>query len=99
MSIENDNNPFKEKRHAIARWKALSTIDVSETQSIIDKANEFVKIRVKAKDALHVACAINGEANLFITTDDRLIKKLSGSQEIDVLNPIDAAGQIDDSHN
>ena len=74
LDIENDNNPFKEKRPAIARWKALSTIDVTETQSIIDKANKFVKIGVKAKDALHVACAINGKARLFITTDDKLIK-------------------------
>jgi predicted nucleic acid-binding protein len=99
LDIENDNNPFKEKRRVIARWKTLSTIDVSETQSIIDKANGFVKIGVKAKDALHVACAINGNANLFITTNDKLIKKLCSSQEINVLNPIDAAGQIDDSHN
>jgi len=99
LDIENDNNPFKEKRRVIARWKTLSTIDISETQSIIDKANGFVKIGMKAKDALHVACAINGKANLFITTDDKLIKKLSSSQEINVLNPIDAAGQIDDSHN
>ena len=99
LDIENDNNPFKEKRQAIARWKALSNIDVTETQSIIDKANKFVKIGVKAKDALHVACAINGKASLFITTDDKLIKKLSNLQEIDMLNPVDAAGQIDDSHN
>ncbi len=27
-------------------------------------------------DALHIACAIAGQANLFITTDDRLIKKM-----------------------
>lgn len=27
-------------------------------------------------DALHMACAIAGLANVFITTDDRLIKKM-----------------------
>lgn len=101
LDIENDNNPFKEKRLVIARWKILSTIDVSASQFVIGKANDFVKlgVKVKVKDALHVACAINGKAEYFITTDDKLIKKLSGSEEINVLNPIDAAGQIDDSHN
>ena len=99
LDIENDNNPFREKRQVIARWKTLSAIDVPESQPVIDKANGFVRLGVKAKDALHVACAINGKAKLFITTDDKLIKKLSSSQEISVINPIDAAGQIDDSHN
>lgn len=71
----------------------------SENQAVIDKANGIVKLGVKAKDPLHVACAINGKVKLSITTGDKLIKKLSGLQEINVLNPIDAAGQVDESHN
>ena len=99
IDIENDQNPFEEKRQAIEHWKRLSTIDVSETKTIITRANELVIVGVKAKVALHVACAVTAVARIFITTDDKLIKKLSHFDGITALNPIDALGQIDDYNN
>ena len=99
LDIENDQNPFKEKRQAIERWKAFSIIDIAEHDSILQKANHFVGMGVKAKDALHIACAIEGNADIFVTTDDKLIKKLSGSDEIRVINPIYAAEKIDEYNN
>jgi len=99
LDIENDENPFKEKRQAIERWKAFSIIDIAENESILQKANHFVGMGVRAKDALHIACAIEGNVDIFVTTDDKLIKKLSGSDEIRVVNPICAAEQIDEYSN
>ena len=46
-----------------------------------------MKTGVKFKDACHVAAAIYGACNYFITTDDRLLKYQS--DQIILLSPID----------
>ena len=42
-------------------------------------------------DALHIACAEQGEAELFLTTDDKLLKLASRHQQdlkIRIINPL-----------
>nr|VFK66513.1 MAG: hypothetical protein BECKUNK1418G_GA0071005_10966 [Candidatus Kentron sp. UNK]VFK71863.1 MAG: hypothetical protein BECKUNK1418H_GA0071006_10856 [Candidatus Kentron sp. UNK] len=99
LDIENDQNPFEEKKNAIAKWKRLAVVDVEETESLKERADSFVASGVKAKDVLHVSAAIEGKADFFITTDDRLLKKLAGTTEIQAANPIDVVGEFDDNHN
>ncbi len=48
----------------------------------------MVKKGLKSKDALHIACAIEGKAEYFITTDDKILKKIKGLKEIEVVDPI-----------
>ena len=95
LEMENDHNPFQEKRNAIAKWKRLSISDILESASIITNAKELMSLGVKSKDALHVSCAIEGKADYFITTDDKLINKLIGCKQILVVNPITLAGYLD----
>jgi len=99
LDIENDQNPFEEKRSAIERWKKLAVVDIEEAETLKDRANSFVAYGIKAKDALHVAAAIEGNADFFITTDDRLLKKLAEIAKIQAANPIDIVGDIGDNHN
>jgi predicted nucleic acid-binding protein len=99
LELENDQNPFEEKRLAIEKWEELSIVNIDETESIIKRADDFVLLGVKAKDALHVSSAIEGKADYFITTDDRLLKKLYGRDEIQALNPVDIVGEIDERNN
>jgi predicted nucleic acid-binding protein len=99
LEMENDHNPFQEKRNAIAKWKRLSINDISESSSIIKIAKEIMSHGVKSKDALHVSCAIEGKAEYFITTDDKLINKLNNFQTISVVNPITLAGYLDEHIN
>lgn len=99
LDIENDQNPFEDKKRAIAKWKRLAVIDIEETKSLKERADSFVASGIKAKDALHVSAAIEGNADFFITTDDRLLKKLAGNAEILAANPIDVVGEIDDHDN
>jgi len=47
------------------------------------------QIGLKAKDALHVASAIEGKAQYFLTTDDKILNKLSKFTEIKVIDPIE----------
>jgi len=99
LDIENDQNPFEEKRNAIAKWKKLAVVDIEETETLKERADSFVASGLKAKDALHVSAAIEGKADFFITTDDSLLKKVAGMAKIRAANPIDVAGEIDDCHN
>jgi predicted nucleic acid-binding protein len=96
LDIENDQNPFQEKKSAIAKWKRLSVVDIEETESLKERANSLVASGINAKDALHVSAAIEGKADFFITTDDKLLKKLAGINGIRAANPIDIAGEIDE---
>ncbi|WP_295405792.1 PIN domain-containing protein [uncultured Thiocystis sp.] len=78
------------------RRDVLATIDIDETESLLEQAKKLVKLGIKAKDALHVASAIEGKAKYFVTTDDKLIKKMIDLIEITAINPIALAGIIDE---
>ncbi len=96
LDIENDQNPFEDKKNAIAEWKKFAVVDVDETTTLLERAKVFTSFGIKAKDALHVSAAIEGKADVFITTDDRLMKKLSEINKIRAVNPVDIVGEIDE---
>jgi predicted nucleic acid-binding protein len=99
LDLENDQNPFLEKKLAIEEWKKFSVEYVTETDEILRKANELVRIGFKPKDALHVASAIAGGAEYFVTTDDRLLKKLVSESNVIGINPVDLVAIIDERIN
>lgn len=96
LDFENAQNLFEERKRVIEKWKNVAVIDIEETQKLIAIANSLVKKGIKAKDALHVASAIEGKASYFLTTDDKIIKKLSNVDEIQVISPVDIVGIIDE---
>jgi predicted nucleic acid-binding protein len=67
---------------------AVSYVDIDTADIIEIKANEIEKYGVKAKDALHIACAIEAKCDFFITTDDRILKKYK-SDNIKVCSPVE----------
>jgi predicted nucleic acid-binding protein len=87
MDIENDQNPYSERRERIAVWQNLAAIDVDESPIIIDKSKELIKLGLHESDSLHIACAIFAKADCFLTTDKKILNKpLEG---ISVASPID----------
>jgi len=99
LDIENDMNPFEEKRRVIGAWKKFVVEDVEESADLLARAREFFRSGIHSKDALHVASAIEGKADYFLTTDDKLLKKLSLTEEIKVINPVDIVEVIDEHNN
>ena len=89
LEIENSQNPHDERRIAIQKWKNLSTIKIVENPKILAHANQLLKSGIKPKDALHVASAVEGKADYFLTTDDKLLSGINRSKIIEVLNPVD----------
>ena len=97
LDFENEQNPFEERQRAIAKWKARAIITIEETPSLLTITTLLVEIGLSAKDALHVACAIEGQADYFVTTDDKLIKKLVSFREMKAINLVDLVGLVDEN--
>ena len=87
VDFESSQNPFAERRNAIQKWRDVAVDDIEESEEIIRIANGLTNIGIKAKDALHVACAVVGGAEYFLTTDDGILKKLVSYNRISVLSP------------
>ena len=87
LDFENSANLFEERRVTISWWQQYATIDVGETATILQQANTLVGSGLKAKDALHIACAIAGECTYFVTTDDEILKRGKDIQDITVVDP------------
>jgi len=64
-------------------------LKIIETSNILKNAKKVAEFGVKPKDALHVASAIEGNADYFLTTDDKLLSSLKRSKIIEALSPID----------
>ena len=89
LEYENEQNPFIERREAIKEWKNLAVLDIEENEIILKRAKKLVGIGLKSKDALHIACAIEGKAEYFLTTDDKILKKGKHIKEIKIIDPIE----------
>lgn len=87
LDYENTANPFPERRHGIAEWKEQAIIDIEESKAILKLAKSFEGTGLKAKDALHVGCAIISESKYFITTDDNILRRGKDISEIAILDP------------
>jgi hypothetical protein len=61
MDYEISFNPFHDRKDALLNWKNISIIDIDPTEKILDKGIELNMKKMKKKDALHIACAIEDE--------------------------------------
>ncbi len=87
LDFENNENPYDEKRSAIAPWKMIAAIVCRSSDIVLSLGHDIMKLGIKAKDALHIACAITSGCKYFITTDNKLTNK--HVEGISIINPID----------
>jgi len=93
LTFENSRNIFNAKRAAIAQWENLSSSFVEKSEEIRLIAKEIMTTGIKAADAIHVACAIAGNCDYFITVDKRLLKYQD--KRIIICNPIELINQLE----
>jgi len=87
IDFENDVNPFDDRRDAIQKWHSEATVDVDESAEVLALAVSMVSRSVKPVDALHIACAIVAHCDVFLTTDDAILRKMRGASDIMVMSP------------
>jgi predicted nucleic acid-binding protein len=86
LEQENRDNPFERRRESINLWKSRARIDIGESEEVIQYAESYLRLGLKPKDALHIACAVVAGADYFITTDRGILKKTI--KQIRIVNPI-----------
>lgn len=89
MELENEANPFEDRRSSISTWRNVASVYVLESKEIVDRAEALNKQGFRAKDALHVSCAILGACQFFLSTDKGILKKAGLVTELAILNPVD----------
>ncbi|MDE0317363.1 MAG: PIN domain-containing protein [Candidatus Poribacteria bacterium] len=80
LMVEVLKNPNSNQRNMIKDLLnyAHHTVYVSEQEVL--KAIHFELLSFKIEDALHLACAERGNADVFLTTDDKLVRKTKSVQ-------------------
>jgi len=94
LNYENEINPYDERKKSIAPWKEIAINYCSSSDDVLSLGQKIMERGIKAKDALHIACAIESGCLYFITTDGKLINKTI--PHIKIINPIDFIRQTED---
>lgn len=84
--------PDAERRAKVNSIISMAKEHIQIDENVIERAKQIQKLGVKGFDALHVACSEKGKADIFLTTDDQLLKKLHQRPvkvKVRVSNPLD----------
>ena len=99
MDIENAANPDINRKVAIGDWQKIGFVDVPVSKRVEGIADKLAVIGVKPMDALHVACAIEAQAEYFLTTDKALLRKMAKNDSPRVIDPVDFIRVLKDTKN
>ncbi len=88
LDYENEQNPNKMIKQEIAQWEMKALVIAEASDLVLEQARLLMQSSINLKDALHVACAIVTDADYFISTDRKLLNKLSKLNLIRAVNPI-----------
>ena len=92
LEIEINRAPDMEQQSRLKRVSEFIGQSVEIGQKEFKRANELEKLGFVGFDAVHLACAESGNADVFLSTDDRLLKRakrLSKKIRVKVMNPLD----------
>lgn len=89
LSFENDKHPNPDRRDEIAVWESQSERSVALSNHVEGRARQFAQSGITSLDALHLASAEEGQADVMLTCDDALLRR-SGrvSLALRVLSPV-----------
>lgn len=88
FEVSQHSDSFKQEQ--VKSILNLASIYIQLTENIDLRAEELMKLNFKYHDALHLAFAEVGGADVFLTTDDRLLRKakqFSNIFQVEIENP------------
>jgi predicted nucleic acid-binding protein len=74
LMFENHANPFPERQRSVQDYLSLASAMVNMIPAIRDRGRVLESLGFKPIDALHVAAAEQGQAEVLVTCDDGLIR-------------------------
>jgi predicted nucleic acid-binding protein len=91
LESEISQNPNVSKAEQVKQSLSIAQEHISVSSTIIERGKQLTTLGFKNYDALHLACAESARVDVFLTTDDRLLKKAStykDSLKITASNPV-----------
>ncbi|MCL6753387.1 PIN domain-containing protein [Nostoc sp. CCCryo 231-06] len=100
-AIDNElkRTPDTDRKRQMKLWTASVIIKVSLTQQVKSRARELNELGFKNYDALHIACAEVGNADILLTTDDRMLRLAARCRnllQVRVENPLHWVMEVTD---
>ncbi|AUB81183.1 hypothetical protein THSYN_09625 [Candidatus Thiodictyon syntrophicum] len=95
LDFKNAKNPFAARRQAIGKWRALAVECVTIDESVLARAREAMDLGLGEYDALHVGAAIAGRADMLVTTDDKLLRRVRAMPDLTALPPGEALAVLE----
>jgi len=90
LELENEENPFSAIREHVLSWKEIASVHVFWDAAVQEKSKYIQdSLNIKPKDAYHLACAIKGNADLFLTTDRKFLNRIRNIEKPACLNPLE----------
>ena len=98
LDIENDNNPFIERKLEIEKWKSIAAFDTEENEAILNNMKNLIEFGLKPLDSLHISCAIELKCDYFLTVDKGILKKSDKIDNINIISPINLIIKLEDGN-
>ena len=88
LDYEISRNPDPKRRSAISYWRSRAAEYIDAIDFVKTRGLELEAIGLKPKDALHLASAEAAGCDIFLTTDDGILKKASQFDSMKIMNPV-----------
>jgi len=97
LDFENSNNPYEERKNAIALWKNIAGEYCPSSDNVFLVGQEIMKLGIKGMDSLHIACAVTSKCDYFVTADKKLLNKQV--ENIKIVSPLNLIMDMEDNQN
>jgi len=91
VDLEIFRTPDSNRKEKVYQLSKISKVKVEVNKQVWDRYEVLKKTNLPDFDILHIACAEIGKADIFLTTDDDIIKRINKSNielKVDIKNPI-----------
>ncbi|WP_420455338.1 PIN domain-containing protein [Rubrivirga sp.] len=97
LQFETENNPFSHRRDFGRRVTGLAMSHVATTPSVSARATDYERAGLRPLDAVHLASAVEAEADRFCTADDALLKKgkRANTEATRVVSPLELIADLE----
>jgi predicted nucleic acid-binding protein len=84
VDYEIQQTPDNERRYRVSTIARFSNEKILINEPIIIRADEIANMGLDAFDALHLACAEYAKVDVFLTTDDKLLRRIRKIERVEV---------------
>ena len=91
LSYEVNHNPHPARKAFVQEALAKSHSIIQATNAVEQRARSYGDNGIKVLDALHLACAVEAQANYFCTCDDRFLRRARqmDTEQTKVVSPLE----------